>query len=129
MRYAQLAGTLKSMKVVHVLILFDHWHFLLSLVPKPPPLRMLACVADFQLRCCDFCTFCCVETGGGFVAMNACKQSKSFEVQGRQGTEGNVEGVRGVRRREADLHPGLLMQVCDVELSARRMGHQLVMLL
>ena len=29
----------------------------------------------------------------------------------------------------ADLHPGLLMQVCDVELPARRMGHQLVMLL
>lgn len=32
------------------------------------------------------------------------------------------------RQGGADLHPGLLMQMCDVELAAGRMGHQLVML-
>ena len=36
-------------------------------------------------------------------------------------------GRRG--EREPHLHPGLLMQMCDVELPARCMGHQLVMLL
>lgn len=35
----------------------------------------------------------------------------------------------GEGERKADLHPGLLMQVCNVELPAGRMGHQLVMLL
>lgn len=36
---------------------------------------------------------------------------------------------KGKEGRRADLHPGLLMQMCDVELAARRMRHQLVMLL
>ena len=34
-----------------------------------------------------------------------------------------------IATNEADLHPWLLMQVCDVKLAAWRMRHQLVMLL
>ena len=63
-----------------------------------------------------------------------CRWSRSFNVQGRQ-VKGRMVGgggggiAWGGGGRGPDLHPGLLMQVCDVELPAWRMGHQLVMFL
>ena len=41
----------------------------------------------------------------------------------------HIQAQGGKQGERADLHPGLLMQMCDVKLAARRMGHQLVMLL
>lgn len=51
-------------------------------------------------------------------------EQNSSERQGH-----GAGGWRGGGGTGADLHPGLLMQVCDVELPARCMRHQFVMFL
>lgn len=57
--------------------------------------------------------------------VNLSVQTKWLEKPNRTGASpGGGGGTWG-----ADLYPGLLMQVCNVELATRRMGHQLVMLL